>query len=221
MRASIKTLATWWPKATCQFCIGCDASVKRDSTALVAVCWDDANQRIRLVTHRIFQPSADNPIDFEAMVEATLLDWHRRFDVRQVLFDPYQMISSAQRLQRDGVVMEEFPQTVPNLTEAGNNFYELIKGRNLLLYADPVIRTAVSRTVETPRGWRLGKSQQVAKIDVVVALAMAALAAVRAQQNFYDLDAMADVTPDDKLGIGAWRALRLSMYLHSNGTIRL
>jgi len=203
--------------------VGVDASTKRDSTALVACTWDDANQRIRLVTHRIFQPSADNPVDFEGIVEATVLDWYRRFDVRQVLYDPYQMVASAQRLRRDGVLMEEFPQTIPNLTEMGNNLYELIKGKNLLLYPDPVIRTAISRTVavETPRGWRLGKSQQMSRVDVVIALAMAALAAVRAQQSCYNLDAMADVTPDDELGIDAWRRLRLSMYLHSNGTIRL
>jgi hypothetical protein len=66
------------------------------------------------------------------------------------------MVASAQRLQRGGLTMEEYPQTQPNLTEMGNNLYELIKGKNLLLYADPVIRSAVSRTVaiETPCGWR-------------------------------------------------------------------
>src|SRR5262249_26320326 len=36
--------------------VGVDASVKHDSTALVAVNWDEANQKVRLVNHRVFQP---------------------------------------------------------------------------------------------------------------------------------------------------------------------
>jgi hypothetical protein len=74
-----KNLGHMVTQTTLPIYVGVDASTKRDSTALVAVCWDDANQRIRLVSHRIFQPSADNPVDFEAVVEATLLDWHKRF----------------------------------------------------------------------------------------------------------------------------------------------
>jgi phage terminase large subunit-like protein len=79
------------------------------------------------------------------------------------------------------VTMIEFPQTIPNLTESSQNFYDLIRGHNLLLYPDAAIRLAVSRAVaiETPRGWRIGKDKQTHKIDVVVALGMAALAATK------------------------------------------
>jgi len=76
--------------------------------------------------------------------------------------------------------MGEFAQSVPNLTEASSNLYELIKGRNLAVYADAEMRLAVSRCValETSRGWRITKVKVSHKIDVVVALAMAALGAV-------------------------------------------
>jgi hypothetical protein len=76
--------------------------------------------------------------------------------------------------------MVEFPQSVPNLTESSTNLFEIIKGRNLAAYADVEIRLAVSRAValETSRGWRIAKEKQSHKIDVVVALAMAALGAV-------------------------------------------
>jgi hypothetical protein len=77
--------------------------------------------------------------------------------------------------------MVEFPQTIPNLTESSQNLFDLIKGRNLLLYPDAAIRLAISRAVafESARGWRIGKDKQSHKIDVVVALAMAALAATK------------------------------------------
>jgi phage terminase large subunit-like protein len=169
--------------------VGVDASVKRDSTAIVAVTWDEVNQKVRVVAHKVFQPSADQPLDFEMAIEHTLIALQSRFDLRVVWFDPYQMHASAQRLQREGIEIEEFPQTVANLTEASQNLYELIKGKNLVVYHDDAMRLAISRAVaiETSRGWRIAKEKQAHKIDVVVALGMAALAAVKAQaDDIYD-----------------------------------
>jgi phage terminase large subunit-like protein len=145
------------------------------------VTWERKTQRVRLVAHRVFQPSPDKPLDFEAAIEDTLLEFKRRFMVRGVYYDPYQMQASAQRLRRAGLSIEEFPQSPPNLTQASQGLYELFEGRNLILYPDAGIRLAVSRAVavETPRGWRIAKEKQAHKIDVVVALGMAALAAVR------------------------------------------
>jgi hypothetical protein len=113
-----------------------------------------------------------------------MLELHARFELREVRFDPYQMQASAQRLQRAGVPMVEFPQSVPNLTEASNNLYELIKGRGLAVYPDADMRLSVSRAValETSRGWKIAKEKVSHKIDVVVALAQAALGAVLDQQ---------------------------------------
>jgi phage terminase large subunit-like protein len=76
--------------------------------------------------------------------------------------------------------IEEFAQSVPNLTLASTNLYELIKGRNLIAYPDADMRLSLSRAValETSRGWRIAKEKTSHKIDVVVALGMAALGAV-------------------------------------------
>jgi phage terminase large subunit-like protein len=164
--------------------VGVDASVRRDSTALVACAYHKQAKCVRLITHRVFTPSASDPIDFEATVEATLLEWREKFLLRKVYFDPFQMVSVAQRLRRaGGVKIEEFAQTVPNLTAATQNLYDLIQSRSLVLYPDAAMRLAISRAVmhESARGWRLDKLKQAHKIDVVVALSMAALAAVRGQ----------------------------------------
>ena len=119
--------------------IGVDASVKRDSTAMVACSFDPSAQRVRMVCHKIFQPSPDEPLDFEATVERTLIDWSHAFMIREIRYDPYQMVSSAQRLQQRGLPMAEFPQTPANLTEASSNLYDLLKGRNLAVYPDAEI----------------------------------------------------------------------------------
>src|SRR5664280_102835 len=163
--------------------VGIDASTKHDSTAIVACTWDRTSNKARLVWHRIFQPSPDDPLDFEATVERTVLDLRTRFIIRKAIFDPWQMQSTGQRLRAQGVNIEEFPQSSPRLTEASQNLYELIKSGNIVLYPDADIRLAVSRAVakETSRGWRIGKEKQTHKIDVVVALGMSAL--VAAQQG--------------------------------------
>lgn len=158
--------------------IGVDASVKHDATAVVAVTM--VGHRVRVASHRIFQPSPDQPLDFEETIERTVLDMCSRFAVRGVHFDPYQMQSVAQRLSAAGVPMREYPQTVPNLTSMGNNLFELIKSCGIEFYQSADIRLAMSRTIaiETPRGMRLAKEKSSHKIDVVIALAMAAQAAV-------------------------------------------
>jgi len=89
---------------------------------------------------------------------------------------------------RMGVPMREFAQSVPNLTEASSNLYELIKGRGLAVYPDAAMRLSVNRAVavETSRGWRIAKEKASHKIDVVVALAMAALGAARFGPHYRD-----------------------------------
>src|SRR5262249_31210845 len=120
------------------------------------------------------------PLDFEATIARTVRELMKRFAVRGVFYDPFQMAAVAQRLQAAGVPMREFPQTVGNLTEIASNLYELVKARAIVVYPDADARLAISRAIaiETGRGWRITKEKQSHKIDVVVALAMAAHAAV-------------------------------------------
>jgi phage terminase large subunit-like protein len=80
------------------------------------------------------------------------------------------------------------------LIAASQNLYELIQSQSLVAYPDPNIRLAISRAVaiETSRGWKISKTTQTHKIDFVIALAMAALAAIRGQaERYYNLAALA------------------------------
>jgi phage terminase large subunit-like protein len=91
------------------------------------------------------------------------------------------MQATAQRLQRAGLPMVEFPQTTGNLTDASSNLYETIKAHGFIAYKDDAIRLAMQRAVavEGSRGWRITKEKTSHKIDIVVALGMCALATVR------------------------------------------
>ncbi len=113
--------------------------------------------------HRIAQ--AEEPLDFEATVENFILDLTHRFYVQEVRYDPYQLVAVAQRLTAAGIPMMEFAQSVPGLTESSTNLYDLIKGRNIILYPDAEMRLAVQRSValETTRGWRITKGKGLAQ----------------------------------------------------------
>jgi phage terminase large subunit-like protein len=193
--------------------------VKRDSSALVCVSFDKKTSCVRLVTHKVFTPSPGDPINFEATIEKTLREWRQRYRIRQILFDPFQMASTAQRLTREGLPIEEYPQTIPNLTAATSNLFDLINARSLMLYPDAQMREAVSRSiiVESSRGWRLDKLKQQHKIDVVVALSMACLAAVRDGGTPYfdtSYDWLGDVDPR------AQEQQRFMSYVQSGGLFR-
>jgi hypothetical protein len=66
-----------------QMVVGIDASVKHDSTALVAVNFDYSTQRCRLVTHRTFQPSPDDPLDLRARSSGQYWSGRNVFSCRQ------------------------------------------------------------------------------------------------------------------------------------------
>lgn len=164
--------------------VGLDGSYQRDSTAIAVTTFDTKTQKVVLVAHRIFTPTAAEPIDFAA-VEAELLDLRRRFAVQAVFFDPYQLVALSQRLTNLGLPMETFTQTANNLEAAATNLAELIRHRNYSSYADAEIRLALSRTVavETPRGVRISKTKASHRIDIIAAISFAAFAAVRGGQH--------------------------------------
>ena len=166
-----------------------DASIKHDATAIVVCTFDKNTQMVRLLRHVVYQPSPEQPLDFELTVESYLLDLQRKFMVRAIYYDPYQLAAVMQRLTKQGLPCVEFAQSSPNLTAASQNLFDLIQSQALVLYPDDAMRLAVSRAVaiETPRGWRIGKQNQAFKIDQIVALAMSAYAAVQAQADpFFD-----------------------------------
>ncbi len=100
--------------------------------------------------------------------------------MEKVLYDPYQLHDLSTRLRSDGIKMEEYPQSVPNLTAMSQNLFELIQSGNIVLYPDDELRSQAANAVavESTRGWKIAKDKSSHKIDAVIALAMAALAAV-------------------------------------------
>lgn len=168
------------PGAPVQLSIGIDGSTKHDSAAVVAVYFDRVLRKVVLARHRVWYPGGQT-LDLDQTIGDYLRELQRGYRIGAALYDPWQMVAEAQQLSREGLPMVEYPQTIPNLTAIGQNLFDLIKGGNLVVYEDDDLRRQISQAVavETPRGWRIAKEKAAHKIDLVIALGMAAHEAVQ------------------------------------------
>lgn len=183
------------PDKSLKIYVGIDASVSGDTTAVTAVA--KVGDKVRVITHRKWAPTTKEKIDFE-VIENFILELHRKFKVKACFFDPYQMISSAQRLTKKGVKMVEYSQTEANLTQMTNNLYDLIQACSLAVYENEELREHVlnAKIKETPRGLKLIKTTQSKKIDLVVALAMACIGCIKTPDDGRPRIRMIDIRPD-------------------------
>jgi Terminase large subunit, ATPase domain len=158
--------------------LGVDAGIKNDTSAVVGVQWGEGT--IELAVHKIWRPSKDNPLDVDETIERYLLELREQYTIRQCYVDPYQLHSTLGRLKKLGMNIEELPQTVANTGKMGEALLSLLKGRNLRLYKSEELREQALNTVaiENTRGvFRIAKEKTSKKIDAIIALAMACLAA--------------------------------------------
>ncbi len=157
--------------------VGWDIGVKNDYTAVDVVRRGPDEGWLTLVTHRLWKPTAAEPIDLED-VEAYLRTLAQQFRVQAIYVDPYQAHRSITTLREADLPIVEFPQTVANTTRMGQTLYELLKGQNLRLYPDAELRQQALNTiaVESTRGFRIAKEKASKKIDGIVALSLACVA---------------------------------------------
>ena len=101
--------------------VGIDVGIKHDNAARVAVRWDDAGEKLILVSHRIWKPTPTQPLDLENTVEQDLRDLNDQCDVVEYLADPYQFHRSITTLQAAGLPIREFAQTRAQLYVDGAN----------------------------------------------------------------------------------------------------
>lgn len=161
---------------------GWDASTKKDSTAVVLVAWVDGFMRI--ACHKVFTPSAGSPINFE-MVEAYVMDVCQRLNVAKILADPYQLFSTIQKLQKLGVPIEEYPQSLPNLTKMAGVVLDGFTNRTISTYVCEELKVHALNAIaaDSPRGFTIKKERSAGKIDSFIALGMAMVAASEAGQG--------------------------------------
>lgn len=160
-----------------QVAIGVDASTKKDRAAVVT-CFK-RNGMIWLGPRMYWEPSKEDPLQFEQTIERYILELQSKFSISVLFYDPWQFERSAQILRQKGIPCWEYTQTQPNTIKMSEYLMDLLRGKKLMMYHDKELRHEASMcTVKLipGRGRRIMKDNDNKKIDSIIALSMAALA---------------------------------------------
>lgn len=114
-------------------------------------------------------------IDY-SYIRQELLEAAKRYDVREVAYDPYSATQLALQLQDDGLTCVEHRQGFVSMSEPAKKLEELVLRRRLLHGGNPVLRWNIGNvTIETDAAGNIkpSKRKSTGRIDGVVALIMA------------------------------------------------
>lgn len=157
--------------------VGVDFGRTRDSSAAVTVALIDTMLHVR---SRIWTPRPGQPVKV-LDVERHVSHQAERHHVMELVFDRYQFLEAAERLEEEGLQAVVFEQNDTRMAEASTTLFNLIRDGRVVHDGDPQLRAHVlaARGVETPSGFRIQKRKVGPKpIDACVALAMAAQRAI-------------------------------------------
>ena len=110
-------------------------------------------------------------------VEDYVAELLKHHNVRELVFDRYQFLEAAERLEaRYDVPAIVFEQNDSRMADASTTLFNLIREGRVVHDGDPELRAHVlaARGVETPSGFRIQKRKLGPKpVDAAVSLAMA------------------------------------------------
>ncbi|MBA7489785.1 hypothetical protein ES702_00319 [subsurface metagenome] len=192
------------PDKKLRIIVAVDVGLKHDSTGIVSVTKE--LNKIRLVNSKKFQGRPGKEVDLEEQVEDYIIKLNNDFNLVEVRYDPYQFKRSAQTLEKEGIKMVEYPQTLDRLTAMSQNLYDLIKGKNLILFNDYDLKKHLlnAQAKESTRGWRIVKKETSKKIDLAISLAMASQGAVELKERKQASVYVGDDDSDDDFDLDSW-----------------
>jgi phage terminase large subunit-like protein len=158
-------------------CLGFDGSFNNDSTALVVVSCGDA-PHIDVVN--VWEKPPDAGPDWAVPivdVEDAIRQSCRKWQVREIVCDPFRWARTYQILADEGLPIVEFPQNPSRMTPATQRFFEAVMNHGLTHSSDPRLARHIANTVlkTDSRGQRITKESRHSsrKIDLAVASVMA------------------------------------------------
>ena len=121
--------------------LGFDGSFNGDTTALVVVTVDRERPHIELV--ELWEPTGGQvPI---MVVEDAIRSACRRWQVRELVADPYRWARSLQILAAEGLPILKFPQSAARMTPTTVRFYEAVVNRALSHDGDPQLAQHITK----------------------------------------------------------------------------
>jgi phage terminase large subunit-like protein len=193
----VSTATTWLPGGAWDACaasevdreiadgtevvLGFDGSFNNDSTALVVVsCPQGEDEKPHVDVVAAWEKPRENGNDWAVPivdVEAEIRAACRRWQVREIVCDPYRWARTYQILEDEGLPVVEFPQSPARMVPATQRFYEAVMNKTVTHSGDPRLARHLSNCVirTDSRGSRLSKDSKGSprKIDLAVSAVMA------------------------------------------------
>jgi phage terminase large subunit-like protein len=114
---------------TGQLFLGVDVGLKSDSTAVVAVKFDNFTDKLVVAGHRIWQPRPGEILDLGSTLEFFIRGLSQRATIVKLLYDPSQAQRSMKMLREMWIDVEELAQTQANLSTATQSLYKHLINR--------------------------------------------------------------------------------------------
>ncbi len=156
--------------------VALDGSFSQDATGLVAAT---VSERPHLDVVALWEPPTGDPeyrVPVHA-VEQAIREACRRWNVREVVADPYRWTRTLQALEAEGLPMVEMPQSAQRMSPATTGLYEAVVNREVSHSGDPDLarHVANAHVRDDGRGVRLAKKRRESRrrIDLAVCAVMA------------------------------------------------
>jgi phage terminase large subunit-like protein len=168
---------SWLPAGAWQACIGDSTFVEGEDVwigvdvggerSATAVVWVNAQLHVGCAIYH-----GDGGV-LEAVDHVRALAG--RFNVRELVYDPWRFGQAAQELEREGLLVVAFPQHDARMIPASARLHAAIVERRLVLPDDSELARHAADAIarHSRRGWRIDKPNPRANIDAMIALAMA------------------------------------------------
>ena len=106
---------------------------------------------------------------------AAIRELASRYELREVMYDPWRFGQAAQELEQERVTVTAFPQTDVRMVPASDRLYQAVVQQRLVLPDNEELRQHMANTIARHgrRGWRLDKPSLEQPNDAIIALCMA------------------------------------------------
>lgn len=157
--------------------LGFDGSFNGDCTAIVAI---SVEEKSHIWPVAVWEKPDEADASWQVPildVEEAIRDACKRWNVKEIVCDPYRWARTFQVLEEEGLPVVTFPQTASRMTPATTRFFEAVVNKTITQNGDPQLARHIGNATLRidNRGSRLAKEKRGSnkRIDLAVASVMA------------------------------------------------
>lgn len=170
------------------YILACDLGLTKDRSVTTIV--HKNKDRVILDSMKVWEGSRDDPV-LIGDIEEDIRTSYKRFNLTEIVVDPWQLKGTVEKFKRDGYKIEEFTFSGGNIAKLSSNLYYLIHNGLLRLWDDPDLVGELLSVQATQKSYGTRIDHRSGQFsDRVISLGMACLACVQldiVQPNFYVL----------------------------------